>query len=428
MMVKSWGGVKKSYSRIINRIKGSEKEILVTGSRLSYGDSCLNTDGNLYSNSSNNLIIDFDPQSAVIKVETGITFEELLNYLVPKGFFLPVTPGTKFITVGGAIANDIHGKNHHQDGCFGNWIEELTLKRSDGNTLICTKTENSEYFYATIGGLGLTGYIKACSFKVIPIKSSYISQEIIKFYSLKEFLKINQDSHSFKYTVAWVDCFSADLKGSLKGLYIRGKHAEDGVLKVHSKHKWKVIPFNFPSWSLNFFTISIFNFAYFNRLIKKESRQKVHYESFFYPLDSVREWNRIYGENGLFQFQCVIPHDNAEEGLLEILRTIKNSAQGSFLAVLKTFGDIESLGLMSFPMKGLTLALDFPNRGESTSVLIKELYRIVLNYNGRIYPAKDMLLSKELFDEMYHQSIGKFEQVKDKNYQSDWWKRVRGIN
>ena len=428
MMVKSWGGVKKSYSRMMNRIKGSEKEILVTGSRLSYGDSCLNTDGNLYCNNSNNLIINFDPKSAVITVEAGITFEELLNYLVPKGFFLPVTPGTKFITVGGAIANDIHGKNHHQDGNFGHWVEELILQRSDGDILTCTKAQNSEYFYATIGGLGLTGYIKTCSFKVIPIKSSRIDQETIKFYSLKEFLKINQESQSYKYTVAWVDCFSADREGHLKGLYLRGNHSEDGGLEVHSKSRWKVIPFNFPSWTLNIFTISIFNFAYFNKILKKVSRQKVHYESFFYPLDSVRDWNKIYGENGLFQFQCVIPHHYAEEGLLEILKTIKVSGQGSFLAVLKTFGNVESLGLMSFPTEGLTLALDFPNRKESTFRLIKKLYQLVLKHNGRIYPAKDMLLSKEMFDEMYNQSILRFEQVRDKNYQSDWWKRVRGID
>lgn len=426
MYVSSWGGVKKSFSHILNRFITPTNQVLVAGKRLSYGDSCLNSDGQYYINTTNDLIINFDPENEVIKVESGISFEELLNFLVPRGFFLPVTPGTKFITVGGAIGNDIHGKNHHQDGNFGHWVQEFTLVRSNGEVYTCSKEQNPDLFFSTIGGLGLTGYIKDVTFKIVPIKSGQLDTETIKFYSLDEFLKINEDSVDFKYTVAWIDCFASTPTGRMKGLYMRGNHAPDGELKVHRPASWKMIPFNFPSWTLNKLTIKIFNFLYFNKQLGKVSKKRVHYDPFFYPLDSIKLWNRIYGNKGLYQFQCVLPHQEARTALLKILEIINKSGQGSFLSVLKTFGKIPSLGLLSFPHEGITLALDFPNRGESTVNLLNELYKVVLENNGKIYPAKDILLSKEMVEKMYPQ-LNEFEIIKDPNFISDWWKRARGI-
>lgn len=423
MKISSWGGVKETSVTLLNRFKPSSKKILISGSRLSYGDSCLNHNGDHYNNKSNDLLINFSPENKTIKVETGITFEALLEFLVPRGFFLPVTPGTKFITVGGAISNDIHGKNHHVDGNFGHWVEEFTLLRSNGEILQCSHQKNSEMFKATIGGLGLTGFIKDCTFKLVPITSSYIDTETIKFHSLKEFLQINSESQSFKYTVSWVDCISSSTEGKLKGHYIRGNHASTGGLTPHKRASWKTIPIFFPSWSLNSISVFLFNLLYFNRLFSKKTIKKVHYDPFFYPLDSINSWNKIYGKNGLYQFQCVLPMDVAEEGLLEILKVIKQSGQGSFLSVLKTFGNISSLGMMSFPKEGITLALDFPNRGDKTKDLLQNLYDIVLGYNGRIYPAKDQLLTRVQVEKMYPE-LKTFTTYKDKLFESDWWKRI----
>lgn len=422
MMIESWGRAKKSETTIVNSIKPSN--LLVVGSKLSYGDSCLNTNGNLYINKNNNCILNFNPSEETIKAEAGITFDALLKFLVPRGFFLPVTPGTKFITLGGAIANDIHGKNHHQDGNFGRWIKDLTLIKSN-SVIVCSQAENSNLFKATIGGLGLTGYIKDCTFKIIKIKSAFIDTEVIKFRTVDDFFRINESSVNFRYTVAWIDCLSSKAaNGSLNGLYIRGNHSESGDLRVHKDPGLKIIPFNFPSWALNKFSVKIFNFLYFNKQLSRIKKMTSHYDPFFYPLDTIKAWNRIYGKAGLFQFQCVIPMNKAKPTLIELLRLIGESGQGSFLSVLKTFGPVPSEGFLSFPKEGITLALDFSNLGEKTLDLLKKLYDLVEENDGKIYPAKDQILDKEKFEKMYP-ALNKFIKYTDPKFSSDWWKRVR---
>lgn len=427
MIFKSWGGVKKSSATALSSFFSKDnKKKLVCGSMLSYGDSCLNTNEAIYNNTFNDNILEFDHVNKEILVETGISFDDLLKFLVPKGYFLPVTPGTKYITVGGAIANDIHGKNHHQDGNFGNWIISFTLVRTTGEKLECSPHQNSDLFHATIGGLGLTGFITQCRFKVIKIQSSNILCETIKFNKISDFFKINTESKDYKYTVAWIDCLSADTKkGKLKGLYMRGNHSSQGALKEHPSSGKKAIPFNFPSWSLNSLSIKVFNFLYYNKQLAKRKTTSVHYDPFFYPLDAIKSWNRIYGKNGLYQFQCVIPLISSQECFEEIINKIKHYGQGSFLSVLKTFGTIPSQGLLSFPEEGLTFALDFPNRGSKTVELLNELYAIVFKYEGKIYPAKDQLVTKEAFQKMYPKHT-EFVKLRDPGIDSDWWHRVSG--
>jgi FAD/FMN-containing dehydrogenase len=422
MITESWGRAKHSETTIVSSINHSN--VLVVGSKLSYGDSCLNTDGNLYLNKSNNCILEFNPIEGTIKAETGITFDALLKFLVPRGFFLPVTPGTKFITLGGAIANDIHGKNHHKDGNFGRWITSLTLNRMS-SLVTCSPVENNELFKATIGGLGLTGYIQDCTFKLIKINSSSIDTETIKFSTVDDFFKINEESYNFRYTVAWIDCLSSKAaNGNLNGLYIRGNHSSFGDLKIHKEPGFKRIPLNFPSWVLNKLTVKIFNFLYFNKQISKIKKATTHYDPFFYPLDAIKDWNKIYGKSGLFQFQCVIPMKNAKPTLIELLRLIGESGQGSFLCVLKTFGSVPSEGILSFPKEGITLALDFSNLGDKTLHLLHKLYETVEESDGKIYPAKDQILNRNQFEKMYP-SYKDFIKYLDPKFSSDWWKRVR---
>lgn len=421
MIIESWGRTKQSESMVFKSINDGlkrEPKMLVAGSMLSYGDSCLNSGKGVYFNSTNDLILKFNQVLGTIKVQSGISFDSLLKFIVPRGCFLPVTPGTKFITVGGAVANDIHGKNHHLDGNFGHWIEELTLVRSDA-TYICSEKENPDLFHATIGGLGLTGYIQDCTFRLQKIQSAFIDSEIIKFNSIKDFFRINQESQSFKYTVSWIDCARS------QGLYIRGNHSERGGLVPHKDPGMKTIPVNFPTWALNKLSVGAFNLLYFNKQFTKEKKSLVHYDPFFYPLDSIKSWNKVYGKNGLFQFQCVIPHENAGLHLDRLLKLIKRSGQGSFLSVLKTFGPIPSKGLLSFPQEGITLALDFPNKGAATTKLLENLYQVVNEANGRIYPAKDQILERDQFETMYPK-FKEFEKYIDPRFSSDWWERVRG--
>jgi FAD/FMN-containing dehydrogenase len=428
MIIKSWGRAKPSLTNLVNNFELSKTEnakLLVTGSMLSYGDSCLNSSGNLYINKKNDCILEFHSEECIIKVESGITFDSLLKFLIPRGFFLPVTPGTKYLTVGGAVSNDIHGKNHHSDGNFGHSIIKLTLVRSEG-VIQCSHNDNSDLFNATIGGLGLTGYIQDCTFKLIKISSSSIEAETIKFFTADDFFKISKESEKFKYTVAWIDCFSSNKEGELKGLYMRGNHSLSGDLLPHRNSSLKTIPFDLPSWTLSKHFVRLFNFLYFNKQLRKIKKSTIHYDPFFYPLDTIKSWNKIYGKSGFYQFQCVIPADNAQTTILELLHLIRESGQGSFLSVLKAFGSIPSLGLLSFPFEGITLSLDFPNRGSETQILLEKLYATVQENKGRIYPAKDQFLSKTQFESMYP-DFDEFNKHVDPKFSSDWWRRVRNI-
>lgn len=429
MSLKSWGNIKQYSGPLINpsRLNQAQGQVLATGKNRSYGDSCFLETGTLLNSNTNDYILSFDTHSGIIKCAGGVGFNDILRFCVPLGWFLPVTPGTKFVTVAGAVANDVHGKNHHRDGNIGHWVKSLGLIRSDDGKLECSPQKNSELFYATIAGLGLTGYIDWVELQLIPIQSAFVEVETIQFEGMAEFLSINRKSSDPKqdwpYTVAW--CDFSNTKNALKGLYIRGRHSPVGELVAHSENTAITVPFDLPARTLNPMTIKAFNWLYYGKNQWKNKRTIQHYDPFFYPLDSVLHWNRIYGADGFYQFQCVIPLERIEFEFLQIIDLIGESGQGSFLTVLKTFGDRPSLGMLSFPCKGITLCMDFANLGKSTWALMKHLEAIVTQAGGRLYPAKDALMSPESF-KVYYPRYKEFLKYRDPKFNSDFWKRVGG--
>jgi len=422
-MSNSWGAVNNyssnfTYPAFLNDIK-LKSNTLAQGLARSYGDSCLNDNGNIISTKYLNRFINFNIENQTLEAESGTSFEQILNLIIPSGLFIPVTPGTKFITLGGAIANDIHGKNHHSAATFGNHVLSLTLLTSNG-IVECSGKENKELFYATIGGLGLTGLILKAKFKLIKIESSQIIEDLIKFHSLQEFLDLTKESDKdFKYTVSWVDCINAK---EIRGIFMRGNFAKDQNFSLSKKRKI-TIPFNFPKRSLNPITTKVFNHLYYGKLLKNKYNHKNNYDTFFYPLDSINNWNRIYGKAGFYQHQSIIPYESSLDAFNELFSVIKKSKQASFLAVLKVFGEKKSKGMLSFPRPGITLALDFPNLGEKTLSLLKTLDKITLEAGGKLYPAKDNHMSLESFHKSYP-SFSEFEKYIDPSFSSSFIRRV----
>ncbi len=407
----------------ITEVCSEHKSTLPFGNGRSYGDVCLAESDNVIQLKNLAKFIDFDEKNGIIKVESGVTIEEILKVTIPKGWFVAVTPGTKYVTVGGAIANDVHGKNHHEKGTFGCNVTKFGLIRSDQEKeIICSKDENQELFNATIGGLGLTGIISFAELKLIKITSSIIETKVMPFKSLDEFFEISKENDTkYDYTVSWVDCLSkGDSLG--RGIYFAGNHSEKGVLKIANKKK-TCMPFLPPFSLINKFSLKLFNSFYYNLHLRKRE-VKSTYDEFFYPLDHVEKWNRIYGKKGFQQYQCVIPKDGdgAEAGIREILKMISKAKSGSFLAVLKNFGDFESPGLLSFPVAGTSLALDFA-QGKYLAGLFDDLDKIVVKFGGRIYPAKDAHMSGENFRKLYPK-WQKLEELRDKSLNSRFWNRV----
>src|SRR5690349_19948582 len=322
----------------------------------SYGDVPLNNGHTLLDTSRMNRFLRFDEHTGVLACEAGTTLADILQLAVPKGWFLPVTPGTKFVTVGGCIANDVHGKNHHGAGTFGRHVRSFELLRSDGSRIRCSPDENASLYGATIGGLGLTGLITAAEIQLRPIRSSSIVVERVPFRSLEEFDAISRSCDAtHEYTVAWFDCFAGR---NSRGIFFKGNHAEAGedVRKRGASRKLPMIPA-----ALNPLTVRAFNAAYFAANAKPRP-QRVDYDPFFYPLDAVANWNAIYGRNGFLQYQCVVPEHAGLEPVGEILDLAARSKLASFLTVIKKFGALPSPGLLSFPRAGTTVCLDFAAR------------------------------------------------------------------
>ena len=397
---------------------------LVVGMGRSYGDSCLLKDGNLLVTTAMNRLIAFDPATGLLTAEAGLTLAQILDFAVPRGFFLPVTPGTKYVTLGGAIANDIHGKNHHVAGCFGNHITEFELVRSDGSRRICSPTENPDWFSATIGGLGRTGMITWATLRLRPIVSRGIDYEGIQFHGIDEFLELTEQSKHIEYTVSWIDCASTG-KNFARGVFMQGDHSKVPGPLTPSPEPKLVFPFDAPGFALNHTTVSIFNTLFFHKQMKPRVSAVQDYEPFFYPLDKVLHWNRLYGRSGLLQFQYAIPWESAKEGTVAILHAIADSGLASFLAVLKAFGDVPSPGLMSFPKPGITLALDFPIKPGRSFPLFERLADMVRDYNGRLYPAKDAAMTAPQFQTFYPQweQLARF---RDPILTSSFWERCTG--
>ena len=382
--------------------------LLAFGRGRSYGDCALNDGGTLLTTRTLDRLIAFDAAAGVLRCEAGVSLGEILAVVVPRGWFLPVVPGTKHVSVGGAIANDIHGKNHHRVGTFGRHVRRLELLRSDGR-VECGPGD--PLFAATVAGLGLTGLITWAELQLRPVPGARIRNETIPFGSLDEFFALSAESDArFEYTVAWMDCLSR----VGRGVFFRGDHAEGPAAPPAAR---LAVPIDFPSFALNPLTVRAFNAVY---ALKRRSIRVVDADPFFFPLDAVSGWNRIYGRRGFFQFQCAVPGRDAVE---ELLAAVARSGTGSFLSVLKSFGDLPSPGMLSFPRKGPTLTLDFANRGEPTLAMLDRLEAIVAAAGGALYPAKDARMSRETFARSYPRRA-EFEAFRDPAFSSSLWRRV----
>ena len=338
----------------------------------------------------------FDKQAGILRCAAGVSLASVLELIVPEGWFLPVTPGTKYVTIGGAVASDVHGKNHHIDGCFSEFIESITLATTSG-IIECSKTSNVELFRATCGGMGLTGFILEVEIRLKRISSSFIHATTIKTKNIADTVETLDIHRSATYSVAWIDCLSTG-KGLGRSLIMLGEHAEDGELQAGSKARLSV-PFDVPGLILNGVTMQAFNSIYYHRVTKAKSQSLVSYEPYFYPLDGIHNWNRLYGTDGFLQYQFVIPRQAGIEGLTAILNRLAVSKKGSFLAVLKLFGEQNS-NYLSFPMEGYTIALDL-KRSPEVFALLDELDEVVASLGGRIYLAKDARMSKTIFQATY---------------------------
>ncbi len=370
---------------------GEHGPLLGRGMGRSYGDSALAD--KLISTRHLNRLYSFDEQSGLLACAAGISLGELLDVFVPRGWFLPITPGTKFVSIGGAIASDVHGKNHHVHGCFSECVDSIELLLGDGSQVTCSRSERPELFHASCGGMGLTGLIVAATLRLLPIESVYIKQTTYKAANLEAVLQLFEAHAAATYSVAWIDCLAS---GAALGrsLLMLGEHARDGQLVLPAKSRLNV-PLDMPSFLLNRFSVHAFNELYYQRIRRHESKQRVSYESFFYPLDGIQQWNRLYGKQGFVQYQFVIPKAAGLEGMRAILERISASHRGSFLAVLKALGAAND-NLLSFPMDGYTLALDFKLEA-GLLTLLEELDRMVLAYGGRLYLAKDARMSEATF-------------------------------
>jgi FAD/FMN-containing dehydrogenase len=409
-------------ARTWHEVQHAHGTTLAFGNGRSYGDSCLAASGHVMQTLPLDRMITADWNSGVLRAEPGITLEQVLEVAIPRGWMLPVTPGTKYATLGGAIANDVHGKNHHVRGTFGRHVRCFGLARSDGTQLECSPEFNETLFAATVGGLGLTGLILWAEIQLMPIKSSLIDVTSIRFANLNEFFTLSEELDTqHEYSVAWVDCQS---RGAAlgRGIFMVGDHARNGPLEVDSKKK-RTVPITPPISPFNSVTLRAFNELYYRRQRQEKVYSRVGYDGYFYPLDGLLEWNRIYGRAGFQQYQCVVPASVARDSIRAILEAISASGTGSFLAVLKRCGAIESPGLLSFPLEGTSLALDFPQRDAHNIRLFAALDAIVREAGGRMYPAKDAHMPGADFRAAYPQ-WQQLESLRDPAMLSRFWERV----
>jgi FAD/FMN-containing dehydrogenase len=402
--------------------------ILCQGLARSYGDACLNDGGTLLITTGLDRFIAFDEASGILRCEAGVSLAEVLRVFVPRGWFLPVLPGTGFVTIGGAIANDIHGKNHHVAGSFGNFVRSFLLRRSDGPPLLCSPDSNPELFRATIGGIGLTGMIEWAEIALRPITNAWIDVETIRYNNLEEFFSLSAQSeplYLYEYLVAWVDT-SATGKSLGRGILMRGNHNADPALRAQVPPSGSALnmPFDLPSFVLNPLTIRALNFAYYTKQLRRFQSSVVPYRPFFSPLDGIGNWNRMYGKRGFLQWQCLVPTSGGRQAFAEIFAAVVRSGLASFVSVMKTMGAIPSRGLMSFPGPGVTLALDFPNVPDSFR-LLERLDDLVQEAGGRIYLAKDARMSASHFQRSYPQ-WRELEQQRDPMFSSSLWRRLTG--
>ena len=349
----------------------------------------------------------FDATTGVLSCAAGVSLDAILRTFMPRGWFLPVTPGTRFVTVGGAIASDVHGKNHHGVGTFSAHLLSIELLLGNGECLNISPMHNADLFRATCGGMGLTGVILSATFQLKSIRSSDILQTTFKAPNLEAVLEAFNANKSATYSVAWIDCLATGASLG-RSLLMLGEHASDGPLTMETKSP-KPVPFELPAGLLNRASVQAFNTLYYGRIRQAESRCRLPFETFFYPLDALSDWNRLYGKAGFVQYQFVLPKTAGVVGLREVLSLIAQSGRGSFLAVLKVFGAANANPL-SFPIEGYTLALDFKAEA-AVFELLNVLDCVVLQHGGRLYLTKDTRMSEATFKASYPR-WSEFEQVR----------------
>jgi FAD/FMN-containing dehydrogenase len=430
---RSWGRYPSApHSRVLRAswrdqplpLESVAEPLLPTGCGRSYGDSCLNAGGALIDATGLDRFIELSPDG-LLRCEAGVTLAEILDLVVPRGWGLPVVPGTRWVTVGGAIANDIHGKNHHRVGTFGAHVTRFELVRSSGERLLCSAESNRDLFAATIGGLGLTGLILWAEISLQRLPGPGIEEERIRFEGLDGFLAIAADDGSHEYTVAWVDCLSGGRRLG-RGVYFRGAHStRPSAWRPLAVAPRVRVPIDAPGTLLSRLTLGAFNALQYHRAPRGPSRRMVPFGSFFFPLDAIGDWNRLYGHDGFVQYQCVVPDTSGGESLREILARVAGSREVAGLGVLKRFGPARSPGLLSFPRPGLTLAVDLRFRGRSTLELLESLDAVVRQSGGAVYPAKDARMSGDSF-RCFYPAWSTFARQVDPRFSSSFWRRVNG--
>lgn len=393
-MIANWGNYPKvnaemSTPETLENLRGQVltlRRCIARGNGKCYGDAALSP--NIISTLRLERVLEFDATNGVIHCEAGVLLAVLLDLIVPAGWFFHVTPGIKNITVGGAIASDVHGKNHPAKGCFSNWLIAFELMRADGSVINCSRTENPDVFWQTCGGMGWTGVIVSARFRLMPLRSIYMRQLAVKAENLEALFSAFENHQNREYAAGWVDCLSGGAATG-RGVVYFADHAESQapeVPLVFPKKKPRNVPFYAPSWLLNPVTIRVHNAMLFSKANTGE--QQVNLDRYFYPLDSIRNWNRLYGRRGFIQYQFCLPEANSFDGVRHILQTIRDSRDTPFLTVLKRHGDRPAEAVHSFPIRGYSLALDFP-RTSSILTLVRELDGLVWHYGGKIYLAKD---------------------------------------
>lgn len=404
--VSSWGRLSAArhtvveladVAEIASRVRG-EGPAIARGQGRSYGDSCLNPGGKLWSTAKLDRLHAFDPVTGRLVSESGVLLRDIQRLMVPRGWGLPVLPGTQLVSVGGAIANDVHGKNHHRAGTFGDHVRRLRLVRTDGEIVDCGPDHRADWFAATVGGIGLTGIVATAELQLCPMAGPWLDTEIVPYQSLDAFLALADESEaSWEHTVGWLD---STRRGEVRGLFLRARPAEDqsGVPPPVRSFSVPVTP---PISLFNRLSIPAFNALYYAVHQRRAGRRRRAFDSFLFPLDGIGDWNRLYGPRGFYQYQFVVPRPVARAALQEVLDIVAVSGQGSFLSVAKTFGDRVGRGLLSFPMPGVTLSLDFANRGASTEALFERLDTVVRHAGGRLYLAKDARMSSAMFEAGY---------------------------
>ncbi len=425
-LVSNWGNYPVTAAKLytfetadeLGGLLGQLDTVIPRGNGRCYGDSALA--GQIISTMRYNRFLAFDEQQGLITCQAGVTLAEVLEIIVPRGWFLPVTPGTKFITVGGAIASDVHGKNQHKEGTFCEHVFDLEVMLSNGRRVRCSRAENEELFRSVCGGMGLTGFILQATFRLKPIETAYIRQESIRAGNLDQLMDLFEASAGWTYTMAWIDCL---VQGPAmgRGILLRGEHALKSELQTEQqwrqplklKPKFKFnVPFYLPNFALNGLTAKLFNLFYYHRHLPISQQAIVDYDSFFYPLDVIHNWNRIYGKRGFTQYQFILPKAHSRAGFRALLSKIAQSGSGSFLAVLKLYGPQQ--GYIPFAMDGFSLALDFPITPGLFNFL-DELDKLVLEYGGRLYLTKDARMSREMFLTSYPNAQAFIQKVQQLN-------------